>query len=156
MFLCAKTDKTRGGPMPYPAKPLKQWMSCLHERRFGLDKLIMLWPYACFVSHGFAVECWCHFVSACWTNLLWQRRHFVYSEYTPMKLLKGGGSLILIQIEAAFYDESFAAIQACVFLFYCCVFFYFYKWLKKLKNVQISVCVCIVKCQEEWGKYLSW
>lgn len=63
----------------------------------------------------------------------------MYSEYTPMKLLKGGGSLILIQIEAAFYDESFAAIQACVFLFYCCVFLFSQvtEKIKKCSNLRM-------------------
>lgn len=94
-----KEKKIRGGPMPYSAEPLKQWMSRLGKRHFGLYKLIMC---------GLMLVL-CHMGALCWVS------------FCQCLLKKKGGLSDLWSGRDSIFDESFAAIQACVSVF--CWFF---------------------------------
>lgn len=96
-------------------------------------------------------QCWCHFVRACWKFLLWYKRGRVYTKVCDQitNLSMAVAYLICDQVEAAFL-MSFASTQGMMF------FVFFFVFVLYLTDKRIYVCVCIVKCQDDWGKYLSW
>lgn len=113
-----------------------------------------VWPYACFVSHhGYAVSVGI-FLSRPVVCYHPERKSLsvltdLGSDHTPLKprLLKG--CLICDQVEAAFLRRVLLLDRHVCFLFS-------HVTERPINNSNVCMCVCIVKCQEKWGKYLSW
>lgn len=157
MFICAKKKRERkrnkGGPIPYEVEPLKRWMSRLTKRPFGFYTFDHVWPYACFV----VIRMSCVLASVCQRLL----KHTIVIQESLCALAASGIRLrplrllqwvcpIRDQVEAA----SFIGIMSYeTWVFSSCIFFLTCDW-KTFKQFQF-VYVCIVTCQEEWGKYLS-
>lgn len=156
-----KEKKIRGGSMPYPAEPLKQWMSRLWKRQFGLYKLIMC---------GLMLVL-CH-TDALWVLVSFRQRLLkkisfateedlcvltgLGSDFAPTKpkLLKGWPVWSVIRSRQHFWWEFCCYTGMCFFLL---LLFFLHVTEKFIKLFKFAyVCVCIVKCQEVWGKYLSW